>query len=140
MARRASAPATHQKLLDHLTTTFADRIGGSGKRRPPPEHRAEAVAAARAGVPLAAIAKATGMSDWTVSRWVKSSPPPPSSPPAPAVRELTLVSAPRSIDIASDGAAQVATLKLPGGIQLDVPVAALTAGFIGQLLAAGGAS
>lgn len=135
MARRARALPTHQKLLDHLASTFKNRRSGDDRHRPPPEHRTEAVAAARAGVPLAAIAKATGMSAWTISRWVKVSPLPP-----PTIRELTLIATPPPVNPAVDCAAQFATLKLPGGIQVDVPVAALTAAFLGQLLAAGGAA
>ena len=144
MARRASAPPAYQDRLDRLAMTFKDCRGDDGARRhAPPEQRAEAVNAARAGVPLAALAKVTGVSAWTLSRWVKASPsstPLAPLPPPPVIRELTLVATPRPTSLAESSAAQFATLRLPCGIQLDVPVAALTAGFLAQLFAAGGAA
>ena len=140
MARRAPAPPTaHQELLDRLAVSFKDHHGGDGaKRHAPPAQRVEAVDAALAGVPLAAIAKVTGVSAWTLSRWLKASPS-RALPPPLAIRELTLVPTPRPADLSDGSAALFATLKLPGGIQIDLPVAALTAGFIGQLLTVGGA-
>ena len=144
MSRRVPAPPVQQELLDRLMLTFKDhRSGGSARRRAAPEHRAEAVRAAHAGVPMAAIAKAIGVTAWTLSRWIKASPASTRAStalPPPAMRELMLVATPRPVGPAEGSAAQVATLRLPSGLRLDVPVAALTAGFLELLLSVGGAT
>src|SRR4051812_23889060 len=122
MARRASSLPQHQVLLDRLERSFADTCGSDivARRAAPSELRMEAVSAVRAGITPAAVARAAGVSVWTISQWLKSLPTPSTS-----VRELTLVTAgARSAAPMVSAVAQVATLRLPGGIQLDVPVSA----------------
>lgn len=119
------------------------RRGDQGKRRRlPAELRVEAVAAVKSGSSYAAVARAVGASDWTVSRWASAAEVVPKET-TKKIRELTLVGAarlpakgPAATDDCTD--AGVASVCFPNGLRLIVPVTTLTVTFVGQILAAGG--
>ena len=110
-------------ILEQVRIRFGEFKGRSpGRRNVPPPLRRLVLDALDCGIKIGLIARASGISAWTIRSWRKGE--------SPRVRELTIV--PEAPAMPTPLLEHRARLVI-GRIAIDLPVAAITAGLLREI-------